>query len=290
MKKENEDYRQTNNNDLKSSRSSMKQFSKLTKKNEFAKLHRDANRPFRKIKDFDKNTKFCPCCSLPVEQKGYIERFNFCDNTDNFSECGRGISLYFSYFRFSILISSMALISMALPTIYMTYEYTSHLTYTCGKIYEYHKLDINETFPECVNFIKLDNIDEDILIYDDEMLYFNSINLKEFRTLISKGIDPNINIDKILYNYSIIYFISLISLFIINLLYIILVNNINKQYDLLVTSPSDYTVEITNLHSAFHIFWKKINKINDIIKDKNNNKSEGKSKLTSEERQKKKIN
>ena len=305
MKKENEDQKITITNDLKSSRSSMKWFSKLTKKNryskersqvvfnldslgeiEFAKLHREANRPLRKIKDFDKNTKFCPCCSLPVEQKGYIERFNFCENTDDFSDCGRGISLYFSYFRFAILISSMAFISMALPTIIMTYKYTYHLAYICGKIYEdHHFQDLNETFPECVPFAKLDSID-DSLIYDDEMLYFNSINLKEYRILISKGINPNINIDKILFNYSIIYFISLISLFVINLFYIILLNNINKQYDLLVTSPSDYTVVITNLHSAFHIFWKKINKINDIIKERNNNnKSEVTSKSTSEEKQ-----
>ena len=124
MKKENEDQKITITNDLKSNRSSMKWLSRLTKKNkfskersevifnldslgeiEFAKLHREANRPLRKIKDFDKNTKFCPCCSLPVEQKGYIERFNFCENTDNFSDCGRGISLYFSYFRFAIFIS-----------------------------------------------------------------------------------------------------------------------------------------------------------------------------------------
>ena len=42
---------------------------------EFAKYHRSANRPLKKIKDFDQNTKFCPCCSLPVEQKGYIEKF-----------------------------------------------------------------------------------------------------------------------------------------------------------------------------------------------------------------------
>ena len=306
MKKENEDHKHTITNDLKSSRSSKKWLSKLSKKNkfssqrskvifnldslgeiEFAKLHREANRPLRKIKDFDKNSKFCPCCSLPVEQKGYIERFNFCENTDNFSECGRGISLYFSYFRFAFLISSMAFISMALPTLYMTFEYTSYLTYTCGKIYEYHRHDLNETFPECVHFIKLDEMDE-TFFYDDEfMLYFNSINLKDYRILISKGIDQNINIDKILYNYSIIYFVSLISLFIINIFYIILLNNINKQYDLLVTSPSDYTVEITNLHSAFHIFWKKINKINDIIKERNNYKSEGTSKTTTEERQNK---
>jgi len=67
-----------------------------------AKEHRSANRPLCKKNEFNKDTKFCPCCSLPVEQKGYIERFNFCDNTDKFSECGRGISLFFSYLCFDM--------------------------------------------------------------------------------------------------------------------------------------------------------------------------------------------
>ena len=56
-----------------------------------------------------------------------------------------------------------------------------------------------------------------------------------------------------------------------NLLYIILLYNINHQYDLLITSPSDFTVIITNLYSAFNIFWKNIQKINSVIKAVTNN-------------------
>ena len=176
MMKNGNKNKNNNSNELKSSYSGLRWLSKLKnieKKNkrrdsmanynldglgtiEYAILHREANRPLRKIKELDKNTKFCPCCSLPVEQKGYIERFNFCDNTDKFSECGRGISLFFFYFRFSILISLLAFITMALPTFYLTYDYTKQLHHVCQKIYELEKNKINETFSECVYFLNLD--------------------------------------------------------------------------------------------------------------------------------------
>ena len=32
-----------------------------------AKIHREANRPLIKLKEFDGNTKFCQCCYLPAE-------------------------------------------------------------------------------------------------------------------------------------------------------------------------------------------------------------------------------
>ena len=183
MKKENEEKDKNNNdnnNELKSNRSNLKWLSKLKNKNkktekrnsqvkfnidgigeiEYAKLHREANRPLRKIKDFDKNTKFCPCCSLPVEQKGYIERFNFCDNTDKFAECGKGISLYFSFFRFNIIISALTIIFIGIPTFILTNIYTEELNKVCYKIYEIEKENINQTFPECINFINVKGISE----------------------------------------------------------------------------------------------------------------------------------
>ena len=279
MKNENESQKQSNNNDLRTSRSNrpiikwlstLKKDKKRTfssKKISFnldglgdiksAKLHKEANRPMYKIKDFDKNAKFCPCCSLPVEQKGFIEKFNFWDNTDKFSECGCGISLYFSYFRFSIFISFIAFISMALPTFYMTYNYTVDLKSLCNIIFEKGEHRMNETFPECKNFITLNKINDHRIYDEDWVLKYNSINLRAYRLLHSHIINTFDNIDKILFNYSIIYFIGLICLFVINVLYIVFLYNINKQYDILVTSPSDFTVVVTNLHSAFHIFWKK---------------------------------
>ena len=59
-------------------------------------------------------------------------------------------------------------------------------------------------------------------------------------------------------NYNIAHLIGLASLFVISVLYIILLENINKQYDMDVTSPGDFTIIITNLYSAFNIFWKNI--------------------------------
>ena len=306
MKLENEEKRKNNdNNELKSSRSNFKWLSKLkSQKNknsstkskvifnldgmgeiEFAKMHREANRPLRKIKEFDKNTKFCPCCSLPIEQKGYIERFNFCDSIDKFSECGRGISLYFLYFRFAVIILFLVFTSVALPTFYLTYFGSKEIADICNKLYELQKDNMNITYPECIKFSKLD---DKYAIYDiDWVLSFNSINLETYRILLYKLSNSSSNAKMVLYNYSIMYFISLMSLFILNLMHIILLYNMNKQYDILVTSPSDFTVMISNLHSAFHIFWKKINKINDIINGKIGNISSDRTAKTNDKMQNK---
>ena len=304
MKIDNEEKKQNNNdNELKSIRSNLKWLNKLKRnKNqtprklsqgkfnldgvgeiELAKLHRDANRPLRKIKEFDKNTKFCPCCSLPVEQKGYIERFNFCDNTDMFAECGKGISLFFSYFRLSIYISVLAFIFMSFPTIIITNHFSNELNKVCYQIYEIQKEKINETFPDCINYINVKGISEFFINGEDWMLKYNSINLKQFRNVHSKLVNTYNNIDKIIINYSIIYFIGLIGLFGINLIYIVFLYNINKQYDISVTSPSDYTIIVSNLYSTFHIFWEKLNKINNIIQQRKINGSESHLKMLKEQ-------
>ena len=63
----------------------------------WAKEHRSANRPLHKIKNFNKETKFCHCCNLPCEQKGIIEPFSFKESVKSFAVCGKGIYLYFLY-------------------------------------------------------------------------------------------------------------------------------------------------------------------------------------------------
>ena len=235
-----------------------------------AKIHREANRPLKKIKDFSSFTKFCQCCYLPVKDNIYMRNFNFCENTDEYAECGMGTSLYFSFYRFSILILIFAIFMMGIPSLFITNHFTNHLIDICYKIYDIEQENINTTFSDCLEFIdigKSEFFSKDIYW----ILKFNSINLKIYKEMYYNLSEPNENVDKTLINYSLSYFIGLISLFIINILYIILLYNLNKQYDISITSPSDYTVIITNLLSAFHIFWKKINKINDYIKNNNDN-------------------
>ena len=252
---------------------------------ELAKLHREANRPLRKIKEFNNNTKFCPCCSLPVEQKGYIEKFNFCDNHDKFSECSRGISLYFSYFLFSIIILLLAFVTMGIPTFYFTYDYTKQLRYICYKIYDLQPEKIDENFPECSKLLYLETING-ITIYDSYWkISLNSYVSKKYKLLYFNIINSYENINMTTINFSLVYFISVMCLFIINILYNINLFNINKQYDILVTSPSDFTVIIDNLQLAFNIFWTKLNKLNSEINNKISCCSEGALKINDVEHQ-----
>ena len=229
---------------------------------ELAKLHREANRPLKKIKDFDEKTKFCPCCSLPVRDDEHVKIFNFCENTDKYAECGRGISLYFSFFRFSLFILIITFISICLPTLYLTKIYTDELIDICIKIYNKNGNKIIEKFPECINFIGVKGISEYFISGTGIASIFNSINQKQYRQIYFRNINNYNNIDKVLVNYSIIYFVNLLAFFIINLLYILLLYTQNKQYDLSITSPSDFTVIIGNLNSSFKIFMKKINNKN----------------------------
>ena len=245
-----------------------------------AKIHRKANRPLIKLKEFDGNTKFCQCCYLPAEDGEYLRKCNFFENTDKFADYGRGTSLFFSYYRFSTLILAFTLCLTALPSFFLTNHYTNQLIDTCGKLYSINGDNISETFPDCVNFINIEGVSEYFIKNGDWEFKYNGINLKYLRKVYSNISGTDDDVDKVLINYHITTFMALVTLFIINLLYIILLYNINNQYDLSVTSPSDFTIIVSNLHSAFKVFWKNINKINKVIKEAINNFKEDKIQIT----------
>jgi hypothetical protein len=123
-----------------------------------AKIHSEANRPLIKIKEFDGKTKFCQCCSLPSKDDIYMRNCSFCENTDKFAEFGRGTSLYFSFFRFSIAVMIMCLLTMALPAFLLTSNYTNEITDVCQMIYDYVGVNIKEIFPGCLNFVKVEGV------------------------------------------------------------------------------------------------------------------------------------
>ena len=91
---------------------------------EWAKEHASANRPLNKLQQFTKHTKFCNCCNLPCETPGIMERFSTCENTENFSVCGKGVPLYFLFFRYCILVLLFVLLVMSIP---MTIQNKIHL-------------------------------------------------------------------------------------------------------------------------------------------------------------------
>ena len=125
-----------------------------------AEIHRKSNRPLIKLKDFDNDTQFCRCCFLPAEDGKYLRTCGLCENTDKFAYYGRGTSLFFSYFRFSILISALALCSMAIPSFFLNNHYTNQLIDTCSKIYAIKGENISSDFPDCIDFINIKGVSE----------------------------------------------------------------------------------------------------------------------------------
>ena len=90
---------------------------------EYAKEHSSANRPLNKLREFKTNQKFCRCCGLPCITSGVIEPFRICDSTDKYSILGQAISLYFSFYKFSIFILLILLCSLIGPSFYMISTY-----------------------------------------------------------------------------------------------------------------------------------------------------------------------
>ena len=111
-----------------------------------AKIHREAIRPLKKIKDLTKEdikNNSCPCCGLPLKISGKLEEYKMCDNPDEFSDCGEGVILYFSFFKFCILVTFIATIGIGFFDSYISYNYYSELRKICDN--EHYKKYFNNT-------------------------------------------------------------------------------------------------------------------------------------------------
>ena len=236
---------------------------------EYAKQHSSANRPLNKLEEFGSDQVFCKCCGLPCITKGVIEPFKMCDNTDKYSVLGQAISLYFSFYKFTIFILFILLCALILPSFYMIQFYYFSLSDICNK-------DFNNSinFYKCESFItdkeylKKNNRENSDIFFSQ----FNAANLityiELYDILMNNNSFPaqnnesphnNYNIQKIKklsVNNSFVYFIVLISLFIINLIYIVFQNNKILEYNFQLISPSDYAVIMTNMFQVYKSFRK----------------------------------
>ena len=240
----------------------------------YAKMHKDAYRPLHKIQEFTPKIKFCQCCNLPIETKGYIEKFSMFDKTDNFSECGIGISLYFLFFRYAIFCLFMVCILIAIPMIISNEHYTRGLNRLCNNYYDFviNKTKMPKNLTICNKFINHAKGSE---FYDNETdwaLRFSSDNLKSYRIVSNLTTEKFDNVNRVVLNYSTMDFCCIFTLFIINIFYIILIQTMSQSINLKNTSPSDYTLVITNLRQAMWFYIKKNKKNKE--KNKNNENNE----------------
>ena len=230
-----------------------------------AKNHRSASRPLHKIDNFNNETEFCQCCNLPVEQEGILEKFEFWQDPNKYVECGEGITLYFTFFKFAIIILFLTSIIVILINIIISLKYYEEIENLC---YKYKNSVLIEN--NCKLLLKEldDKSKQSSLLSHFYFSKLNSMNTKLYRNLYyNLTLDNNKAIDKVIVNTSFTNFICLITLLIFNLMFSILINSKSQflKYDVL--SLSDYSIFITNLKDIHEYF---INKKKELKCKKNN--------------------
>ena len=225
----------------------------------YAEMHQQATRPLRKLQDLtEKELKnySCPCCGLPSQIYGKLEPYEMCDNPDDFSNCGQGVALYYSYIKFVIFITFVATIGISGLNTYFAYKYTYELRKICNNYYHEILVPYNNKVlvDECkFYFTEADKDSEYYALVDSFFFQFSLPNVKDYRELFKK-ISPKLSDDfeETIINLSFTNFIFLIIIFVANLIYIYFLFNKSNATDYLVFTVSDYAIFLTNLYDIYN--------------------------------------
>ena len=243
-------------------------------------MHKQATKPLRHIHELtneELKNYSCPCCGLPSQVSGKLEPYEMCDNPDDFSNCGQGVALYYSYIKFVIFSIFIASLCISGINIYYSYKYTYELRKVCNNYYH------NELKPhgnrmyveECkLYFTEADKDSEFYNLIDSFFFQFSLPNVKDYRELYQKiNTDKSKDFESTIVNLSFTNFICLVIIFIYNLIYIYFLFNKSNAADYLVFTVSDYAVFLTNLYDIYDKFKEYIKK-KDKDKDKDKEKIE----------------
>ena len=224
----------------------------------YAKLNRSATRPLRQLKDPDETVDFCPCCNLPGEKPGYFETFKTCDNPDEFSNCGQGVVLYYTFIKFIIIVMLISSICISIINIYFPYKYTHELKEVCNNYYTNKNEYVGINMQNCDFYTTNGNS-----IYEDSFFFkFSPTNIKHYRN-IYKNTNPENNGDTTI-NFSRINFGCLIFVFIFNLIFILYIYNKGNFADFFSFTVSDYSIFLYNLYDVHGKFINMLKEINQI--------------------------
>ena len=222
-----------------------------------AEVHQSAQR-LLKVHRITKYVKFCNCCALPQETPGVVVPFNFCDKKIDF---GIGIFLYFYYIKFCLIISFICIGLSSISTIIFSQEYANDIRNYCNKIINFNlqidlenkNSDYKTLIEKCYKYVEVDyslideyKADVDDIIKLDWMNRMSSYNLIFYYDVFKYGSEKSQykNIESVTLNYSLMYFITMITVLILNYIFILHVNLLDLCENFKITTPSDYAVII----------------------------------------------
>ena len=210
-----------------------------------------------KVHRITKYVKFCRCCSLPQETPAVVVPFNWFDEQLDF---GIGIYLYFYYIRFCLIMAIICIGLSSISTIVFSKDYVSDIKDYCQKysynstnninqsIYnsnEYTNYTLHDLRNDCKKYMDYENdTDDDDTFKSDWLSDMSTYNLdtyyKVFKYRATKKQDNNI--DKVILDYSFMYFLTGICVLITNYLFIQIVKLFSLYEDYKATTPADYAV------------------------------------------------
>ena len=254
---------QTNNNIVRKESSYIEEFDEpLSQPGRIflAQIHGSAQR-LLKVKKLSKYIRFCKCCLLPSATPGLVMPYTCLDKREDY---GLGIQLYFSSIRFCILISFIGICLSAIPTIVFSRRYANDLEDHCRTYYNDRNNSLS-IYPNAIFYPELLTRNEDCIRYlDEDMDDYYNVDLEEeiqadwaikfsadntinyYNIFKEHAIEPD-DITDVLFDYSLVYFITSITLLIINFIYIQYTNLLIDKEDFETTSPRDFTLLIHNV-------------------------------------------
>ena len=259
-----------------------------------AKIHKEATRPLKKIKDLTKEelkNYSCPCCGLPTQIKGKLEDYKMCDSPDKFCDYGEGVILYFSFFKFCIFVTFIASIGIGLFDSYFSYNYHYDLQKMCNNLHIDSSLkdSINQfngsNYNNISNFISplrecqiyyIDNRINNPLL-NSFIFKLSIVNFKNYK-IISEIFNylNEVDFEPPIINLNFVNFLCIISIFIIYLVYIFFIYNKSNAANYLVYFVSDYSIFLTDLNDLYKKFEKNLEYIHNKEIENNYNKLEKK--------------
>jgi hypothetical protein len=162
---------------------------------------------------------------MPEPKPGKVEKFKFSDKINDLASLGLGIYTYFYFVKFLILTLVICSLMVAAPNIYMARSYNQQLKLYCG----------NRTDAICTNFNSKDN---------DWLYSMNSDNTKIYTRILE-----TYNNENIIYTleFSFINFLTMVVIIISVNFFIIIMDANTTEIDMFNTTPTDYTLMISNL-------------------------------------------
>ena len=167
---------------------------------EYAKIHKEANRPLTKLQDLTEEEikKYsCPCCGLPSLISGKLEPYKIFDNSDEYFDCGQDVVIYFSFFKFAIVVTFIATIGISFFDSFISYNYNHELRKICDNLYgndDIKKLENNGScfydeiygnMSQCPTIVSGDTIDEACKFYSNNYTINNTLYNSFFSKLVS---------------------------------------------------------------------------------------------------------